>query len=92
MNKSSGFLRKDKFVLEAGFQPKHKGLVYSIRENRYYQLDRVVEDIPVPPKLETVEAAKAFTKSLTLKKSLEKERQKEKPGYRATEDVPSPAA
>jgi hypothetical protein len=92
VNKSSGFLKEDKFVPEAWFQPKHKGLVYSIRENRYYQPDRAVEDIPVPPKPETVEAAKAFTKSLTLKKSLEKERQKEKPGNRATEGVPAPAA
>lgn len=78
VNKGTGFLKEDKFVPEAWFQPKHKGLVYSIRENRYYQPDRAVEDIPVPPKPETVAAAKAFTKSLTLKKSLEREREKEK--------------
>lgn len=72
VNKSTGFLKEDKFVPEAWWQPKHKGLVYSIPENRYYQPDRAVEDIPVPPKPETVAAAKAFTKSLTFKKSLEK--------------------
>ncbi|KAG0557301.1 hypothetical protein KC19_11G118300 [Ceratodon purpureus] len=78
VNKGTGFLKEDKYVPEAWFQPKHKGLVYSVRENRYYQPDRAIEDIPVPPKPETVAAAKAFTKSLTLKKSLEREREKEK--------------
>lgn len=76
VNKSCGFLKDDKYVPEAWWQPKHKGLIYSIRENRYYQPDRAVDDIPVPPKPETVAAAKAFTKSLTLKKSLEKEKEK----------------
>lgn len=78
VNKYIGYLKEDKFVPEGWWQPKHKGLVYSMRENRYYQPDRAVEDIPVPPKPETVAAAEAFAKSLTLKKNLEREKEKGK--------------
>jgi hypothetical protein len=76
VNKSTGFLKDDKYVPEAWWQQKHKGLHYSLAENRYYQPDRAVEDIPVPPNPQTVDAAKAFTKTLSLKKSLEKNKEK----------------
>lgn len=84
VNKSCGYLKDDKFVAEAWWQPKHKGLQYSIRENRYYQPDRAVDDIPVPPTPETVEAAKAFTRQLTLRKSLERNKSRGE-GKRPTE-------
>ncbi|KAG0607952.1 hypothetical protein M758_8G066600 [Ceratodon purpureus] len=73
VNKFCGFLKNDKFVPESWWQLKHKGLEYSILENRYYQPDRAIEDIPVPPMPKMVAEAQALKKSLTFKRTRHEE-------------------
>jgi hypothetical protein len=72
-------LKNDKFVPEAWWQMKYKGLQYSVLENRYYQPDRAIEDIPVPPRPTMVAEAQALQKSLTLKKISFQEKKPEEP-------------
>jgi hypothetical protein len=79
VNKFCAFLKNDKFVPEAWWQMKYKGLQYSVLENRYYQPDRAIEDIPVPPRPTMVAEAQALQKSLTLKKISFQEKKPEEP-------------
>jgi hypothetical protein len=55
VNKRSGFLKDDKFVPEEWWQLKNKGLQYFPEQRRWYQPPRALEDVPVPPKQETVD-------------------------------------
>lgn len=55
VNKRCGFLKDDKFVPEDWWQLKNKGLKFFPEERRWYQPPRALEDVPEPPKAETVE-------------------------------------
>ncbi|KAG0562458.1 hypothetical protein KC19_9G148200 [Ceratodon purpureus] len=55
VNKRCGFLKDDKFVPEEWWQLKNKGLQYFPDQRRWYQPPRALEDVPVPPKQETID-------------------------------------
>ena len=55
VNKRSGFLKDDKFVPEEWWVLKNKGLKYFPEHRRWYQPPRAQEDVPEPPKQETID-------------------------------------
>lgn len=63
VNKRSGFLKDDKFVPEEWWQLKNKGLQFFPDERRWYQPPRALEDVPVPPKQETIDKVKVLKES-----------------------------